>query len=214
MFGPFSYKLIEVLQQNDLPGKTAQYKMAPSHRGTPLDYSLQNKTPRKSCVLMLFYPKENIPYLAFILRPDYEGVHSGQIGFPGGKIEEADLTLADTALREAREEIGIEISSVNIIKQLTALYIPVSNYLVFPFVGITNQYPAFKIDPKEVKQLIEMPISEIFRTDIKNTIQIKINDNNTIEAPCYTILEHKIWGATAMMLSELHEVLLRMEKSK
>lgn len=212
MFGLFSDKLKQALLQTDLPGENAQLKMAPKHRGTTLDYSQHNKTSRKSCVLMLFYPKKDIPHLALTLRPDYEGVHSGQVSFPGGKIEDSDLTLADTALREANEEIGIDTSTVIIIKQLTALYIPVSNFLVYPFIGITNQYPAFNIDPKEVKQLIEVPVSEIFRTDIKNTAYIKIKENSTIEAPCYTILEHTIWGATAMMLSELHEVLLRMEK--
>jgi 8-oxo-dGTP pyrophosphatase MutT (NUDIX family) len=180
--------------------------MAPQHRASTVEYLKDNPNPKKSCVLILFYPKENIPHVALTLRAEYKGAHSGQVSFPGGKTEETDQSLEYTALRETQEEIGIDLTTIAIVGKLTGLYIPVSGFWVYPFVGVMNHYPLFTLDVQEVKQLIEVPITEIMKDDIISTTRFKIRDNISIEAPCYTIQGHIVWGATAMILSELREI--------
>ncbi len=209
MFTEFSHQIKLALQQT-LPGEKAQHIMAPQHRVSTEEYLKYNPNPKKSCVLILFYPKENKPHLVLTLRHNYKGAHSGQISFPGGKTEERDPTPEATALRETEEEIGIDSSTIDIIGKLSGLYIPVSGFWVNPFVAISNQYPSFNINEKEVKELIEVPLIEIMRNDIVSTTQFIIKDNITINAPCYIIQGRIVWGATAMMLAELKEVLIKL----
>lgn len=211
MFTTFSEKLKQALQEN-LPGEKAQFLMAPGHRASTEEYLTLNPNPKKSCVLILFYPKENIPHLVLTLRSEYKGAHSGQVSFPGGKIEERDLTLEDTAIRETQEEIGVASSTFQIIGQLTGLYIPVSGFWVYPFVAVAHQHPVFFPDIKEVKQLIEVPLMELVKDNITSTTHVKIKDIVSIKVPCYTIQGHIVWGATAMMLSELRAILLKALK--
>jgi 8-oxo-dGTP pyrophosphatase MutT (NUDIX family) len=208
MFLEFVDHLTEALNET-LPGESAQRLMAPPHRVSTEEYLRLNRNAKKSSVLILFYPKNNIPHLALILRNEYKGVHSGQVSFPGGKIEEKDASPEATALRETREEIGIDAPNITIIGKLTKLYIPVSNFWVYPFVGMLSYSPIFNIDVKEVKQLIEVPIKEILSENIISTAYIKLKDDIKIKVPVFNLQEHIIWGATAMMLSELREILFK-----
>ncbi len=196
-------KLIEV----ELPASEAHYKMAPLERIIELNTAeIENKNPKKAAVMMLFYPKNGRTHLVLIVRNSYEGVHSAQIAFPGGKYEIEDLTFENTALRETHEEIGIHPKSIQIIMPFTPIYIPPSNFMVYPFLGLSNEELVFAPDSNEVSKIIELPMS-VFLDDntVVNTTMTTSYAKN-IDIPAFKIEEHIVWGATAMMLSELKDV--------
>ncbi|MFZ4413709.1 MAG: NUDIX hydrolase [Bacteroidales bacterium] len=191
----------------DLPSKKAHQRMMPSVRVlSPLDYSI-NASTKQSGVLILLYPKENNLYTVFIQRQDYDGVHSGQIAFPGGKFEKEDITLIQTALREANEEVGIDISSVEVLGQLSELFISHSNFLVLPVVAYMPVAPLFILNNKEVKKIIEVNINEILASESISENEFIGAGNKKIQAPCYNFNNNMVWGATAMIVSELHCIL-------
>lgn len=184
-----------------LPGERAQRKMAPDGRRLRFD---QNGEPLQGAVLILLYPEDGLNVI-MIERAKYDGVHSGQIAFPGGKKENEDVDLQHTALRETFEEIGVRSSEVHILGKLSRLYIPVSNICVFPFVGLLEKPLQFKIDRFEVQRIIQIKVKELM--DPTNCqVATFTGKNYTIEAPCYMVGGVKIWGASAMMLSELLEL--------
>ncbi len=153
--------------------------------------------------MMLLFPKQNIWHTLFMLRPDGQGVHSGQLSFPGGKSEEGE-TPAETALRETMEEVGVEKSEIEIIGELSEVYIPPSNYIVKPFVGLMNETPVFSPSADEVVELIEFPIDNFFQNDIvkeKDIFLPKYNVN--FRAPYFDVNGYTLWGATAMMVQEV-----------
>jgi 8-oxo-dGTP pyrophosphatase MutT (NUDIX family) len=194
--------LVRVGLKSPLPGKASQDKMAPAERSA---LSGTGKFQRGS-VLILLYPHNEELFTVFIKRTIDNTPHSGQISFPGGRIEPGDTSLQETALRETEEETGVFASEVEIIGSLTPLYIEVSNVEVTPFVGACNKKPVFRADPREVDYLIEVKISELLNDDI---IQYKtvISDKSELKAPVYNIGNHYIWGATAMILSEFLDLL-------
>ena len=127
-------KYIPKIEKEKLLSTDAHAKMAPLERISFLkEANYIDKNPKKAAVLMLFYPKKGITHLALIVRNSYPGVHSSQIGFPGGKVEESDFNLEYTALRETHEEVGVHPEKVKIIKPFSEIYIPPSNFLVYPF---------------------------------------------------------------------------------
>lgn len=139
-------------------------------------------------------------------RPEYEGSHSGQISLPGGKIEINDTSLAHTALRETNEELGISEENIQILGNLTSLKIQVSGFEVNPFVGFLKVKPLWKPDPNEVKYLIETPVNTLL--DPSTTMVENRNlHNKNIDVPFFYIRNEKIWGATAMILSEFVEII-------
>lgn len=142
-----------------------------------------------------------------MLRPNYGGVHSGQISFPGGKQEDFDASVIDTALREANEELGILSENVEIIGTLTNLFIPPSNFIVTPVIGVSNNMPSFYPDKKEVEEVIIINFLEFFCKSTLEKMDFVVSDNLTFSAPCYKIGKYKIWGATAMIISELVELI-------
>ena len=213
MFQEFVKKLSEELKK-ELPGFSAQKQMAPLGRKPPSDY-LGKITPKKSAVLMLLFPGTNhrIVKTVFILRPDTEGgSHVGQVALPGGGLDTSDKDLSETALREAEEEIGVDRNSVSLLGGLTPLYIPVSNYMVHPFIGVSNKVPEFKMHPIEVRGLLEADLAELFSEKNKKEVEkfIKVK-NRMLQVPCYEIKGEVIWGATAMILSEFSEIIKRMK---
>jgi 8-oxo-dGTP pyrophosphatase MutT (NUDIX family) len=191
--------LIEALA-GSLPGESAQRKMAPEFRG---DFK-HSDSARNAAVMILIFPYPKLLHTVFIKRNEYPGPHSAQVSFPGGMFELKDENLKTTALRETMEETGIK-TEIEVLGSLTPLYIPVSNFCVTPFIGWMNEIPEFDLDPTEVQYLIEVPIPEIFDNRIKHAEIIKGHEIEFM-APYYNLNNEKIWGATAMMLSEFIEV--------
>ena len=171
------------------------------------EYLQQNPNHRNSAVLMLLFPLNGTIYTALIRRPSYEGMHSGQLALPGGKKEESDETILHTAIRETEEEVGIKIPEENILGKLTPVYIPVSNFLVNPFVGKLNERPDWMPDKHEVESMLEFPLDYLFQHELKERRRISIGKNMFIDAPCYMIDRQVLWGATAMMFAELEALL-------
>jgi 8-oxo-dGTP pyrophosphatase MutT (NUDIX family) len=145
-----------------------------------------------------------------IVRNSYEGVHSAQIAFPGGKFEPKDKTFEITALRETFEEIGIHPDRMEILRPFTHLYIQPSNFLVYPFLGICKEEIFFIPDSSEVAAIIELPLSVFLGDDAIVSVTISTSYASNIMVPAFKIGEHIVWGATAMMLSELKEVLKKV----
>lgn len=200
-------KLVEV----PLPAAEAHFKMAPLERILTLkSVDPTTKNPRDAGVMMLFYPKNGQTNLVLIVRNSYKGVHSSQIAFPGGKYEPEDVNLNITALRETHEEIGIHPSLIEVIKTFTPLYIPPSNFMVHPFLGIAKEALTFIPNIREVADIIELPLSVFLSDEIIVTTNLSTSYANNISVPAFRIEEHLVWGATAMMLSELKEVLKKV----
>ncbi|HLW63132.1 MAG TPA: CoA pyrophosphatase [Flavobacterium sp.] len=182
----------------------AHLKMAPLERVQYLqnyDYSVHN--PKSSAVLSLFYPKNDQAYLLLIVRSSYPGVHSSQIAFPGGKRESGDIDLKHTALRETNEEVGVKMSEINIVKQWSNIYIPPSNFIVSPFMGITEHTPNFILQAEEVSAVIELPVCNLLDDRLIQNIKMSTSYAKNIVVPAFVVEEHIIWGATAMILNEI-----------
>ena len=192
----------------ELPAALAHAKMVPPNREDLLkNIDLWQITPKKAAVMMLFYPKNFQTHLALILRTSYNGVHSSQIAFPGGKVELEDFDLKQTALRETHEEIGIHPNSINVIRAFTQVYIPPSNFMVYPFLGYSHDELEFHLQEDEVAGMVEFPLVDFLDDKILKNTLMKTSYQESIEVPGFQVNEHFIWGATAMMLSELKETL-------
>ena len=193
----------------ELPGEAIQHKMAPIERLSELKKNaIQKQTARKAGVMALFYPSQSLDtHLILILRKTYKGVHSAQVGFPGGKIEPEDQSLLDTALRETEEEVGVNAKSISVLKQLTEIYIPPSDFFVQPFLGVTYQTPTFIPQEEEVEALIEVPLTHFMDDKILTTSTLSTSYATNIQVPAFMLNDHVVWGATAMMLSEVRELL-------
>jgi len=195
--------ILELKKQ--LPGNKAQNLMSPSKR----DHALikhDNSKATISSVLILLYLEKGILNIPLIKRSTGKHKHSGQISLPGGKKEKSDANIEETALRETFEEIGINPSKINVLGELTQLYIPVSNFIVHPIIGIAEDALSFDISEYEVAELIEISINDLFNSNNKYEFVFEKNGYK-IEAPYFNANGHKIWGATAMILSELQQIL-------
>lgn len=193
--------------QQPLPGALAQDRMSSRVR-LPLEVYLEKHPDyRTSAVLMLLYPVDRVVHTLIIRRPSYEGIHSGQLALPGGKKDEADPDAVRTAIRETKEEIGVDVPEENIIGELTSLYIPPSNFLVHSYIAWMDERPQFIPDPREVDVVIEVPLSTFIDPSIKARKRIYIGANTYVDAPCYVLGENLLWGATAMLFSEMEYIL-------
>ena len=200
-FEPFLHQLRRDLQ-GPLPGKAAQYHMAPRPRPGAGFRDRPAVDARRGAVLLLFYPWQDQIHLPLILRPNYGGVHSGQVGLPGGGQEAMDADLTATALREAYEEVGVRNAAVTVLGPLSELFVSASNYLVQPEVGWTDFRPAFHLEPYEVAALIEAPLADFLQPENRQEEVWQLR-NHDVTVPFFHIQEHIIWGATAMILSEM-----------
>lgn len=194
------------ITQTELPSQAAHIKMAPLERIQSLREGLLPKDPRNSAVLILFYPKGEATHFILIQRNTYAGIHSAQISFPGGKQEPGE-SFTETAIREANEEIGIAPNEIEIIMQFTKLYIPPSNFMVYPFLGISQQQPVFVPNPTEVEKIIEVPLETFLDDGIVINTPVNASYRDNIVVPAFNIDGHVVWGATAMILSELKETI-------
>jgi 8-oxo-dGTP pyrophosphatase MutT (NUDIX family) len=193
---------IENALKKPLPGKKAQHGMAPAYRP---DYELEDVlkfNPRIGGVLLLLDPAGSETKVVMTLRKQYEGTHSGQMSFPGGRQDPADSSIIQTALRETFEEIGVPAHAIRIIGSLSELYIPPSNFLVYPSVGVLQQEAPFLKQENEVEKIVEIPLSFFLDAASRSTAKIKIMGNTEVEVPAYIYDGFTIWGATAIMMSE------------
>jgi 8-oxo-dGTP pyrophosphatase MutT (NUDIX family) len=211
---PLLQLTIEEIQRalaGPLPGRAGQERMAPR---PDLDRWSLPPDCRESGVLLLFYPHttgSHQPELHFVLtrRTEYPGVHSGQISFPGGR-REAEESLPMTALREAHEEIGVLPHTLELLGSLSPLYIPPSNFCIYPFVAYSPTRPIFRLDPTEVAELLETPLSLLFDPTLhKEELEYLPNRREKVVVPFFDLFGHRVWGATAMMLGELLTLLAR-----
>ena len=200
--------LVPKIKNVSLPGEVAHSKMAPPERAElikSIDWA--QVKPKRAAVLMLVFPMDGQAHLALIQRNEYKGVHSAQIAFPGGKIEPTDPTPLHTALRETNEEIGVTVNSVVVARQFSRVYIPPSNFEVTPFLGFVDDEPFFNPDPREVAAMVKVSLAD-FLDDASIVInQMSTSYSQSIGVPAFKLTDKIVWGATAMMLSELKEVL-------
>lgn len=201
--------LIPALLPIDLPFEESHLKMAPKERARFMKEAREKAVdPKFAAVMMLVYPKNDVSFIALILRNSYPGVHASQVAFPGGKVELEDAHLEMTALRETHEEIGIHPDKINVIRSFSEVYIPPSNYVVQPFLGYSSTELTFTIQPEEVAGIIEMPLATLLDERTIVSHQLSSTYAKNIEVPAFLVNEHIVWGATAMMLSELKDVLM------
>ena len=196
--------------QQPLPGREAQYQMAAMDR--PKDHVIKLKKPRVASVLILLYPKNNEPYIVLIERTskNKNDRHAGQISLPGGSHDPEDINYKVTAIRETHEEVGVAKNDIQILGQLSDLPIPVSNFLVHPFVGYCNNTPTFVPEIAEVKSIIEVPLSHLQNPATKQITDLVTPGNFKLSnVPYFNVDGHVLWGATAMILSEFL-VMVRM----
>ncbi len=204
--------LVSELNDKGLPGQKAQLKMAPKVRIPELMKQGDAENAQKSAVLILLFEEHDKIKTVLIKRQEYNGVHSGQISFPGGRKETGDRDLVETAIREANEEIGVECKDINILFPLSTLFIPPSNFLVLPVLAYTNRQAVFIPQPDEVQYTIKTDLADFFETSRVKLKEFQSSSRPTrIFSPCYEIGGHIIWGATAMIISELLEVIKQVK---
>ncbi|RXG28932.1 NUDIX hydrolase [Leeuwenhoekiella palythoae] len=198
-------KQVPKLSNLELLGQEAQFLMAPDERIRALsEMDIEAKKPRWAGVMAVFYPNtKGETTLVLILRKTYKGVHSNQVGFPGGKAETCDESIKHTALRETEEEVGLPQNEINVVKKLTKLYIPPSNFWVQPFIGYVEQTPVFTKEDAEVEAILEVPLEEFLADKSVITQRIDTSYGTMLDVPAFYLSEHVVWGATAMMLSEV-----------
>lgn len=203
-------EIVNFLQRRlaeDLPGQSAHLKMAPQ----PVDMRrFQPKIPsnhRKGAVLVLLYPHEEGVMFPLIKRPVYQGVHSGQIALPGGKMDKTDADLFQTALREAEEEVAVESGKVKLLGKLSDLYIPTSNFLVTPILGSIAEVPKFIPEEREVDAILPTGLNLLLEPDRRKRTILNLGNKFHLDTPYFDLHGEIVWGATAMILSELSHLL-------
>ena len=207
-------KIIEDIRRelNDLPGEAAHKDMIPFRLvasevlKAPIDYKL-------SAVLILLYRQDDALHFILTERQDYDGKHAGQISLPGGKTEPEDLTTRITALRETHEEIGVPAGEIEVLGQMTAVYIPVSNFLIHPYVGFVENIPDLIPDPREVKSILYCSTQDLLRDESRTHTKIQMKNGVWMnDIPAFLLEEKIVWGATAIILNEFKMVLDRFKE--
>ncbi|MDO8999095.1 MAG: CoA pyrophosphatase [Bacteroidota bacterium] len=200
---------LKIELKKTLPGIEVQYEMAPLSRPRVDVKTLEKSQYQLSAVLIVFcLDEDGNVFIPLIERGVYNGLHSGQIGFPGGKFETSDENLQNTAIRECYEEIGLG-SGIEIIGKLTSLFIPVSSFLVEPYVGVCkNKGPLMIPHEQEVKNVLKLFLNNLMNINTIELGELEV-DGNKIKTPYFLVEGYKVWGATAMILNELKTILER-----
>lgn len=208
LFNSFFESVVKIKHLN-LFGEISHAKMSPPYRLKLAEKMKEKeKTAKEAAILALFYPNaQGETCLVLILRKTYKGVHSAQVGFPGGKYELADKDLQVTAIREAEEEIGVPKSIIEVIKKLSPLYIPPSNFMVHPYVAMSKKTPNFIKQDEEVEAIIEVRLTDFLNEENNTTARVSTSFGVTANVPALKLNGHNVWGATAMMLGELKDLL-------
>lgn len=192
----------------DRPGLSGWSRMMPQPRGIMPPPGQQ---PRQAGVLLLLYPLDGRLHVVLTKRTEDLKTHKGQISLPGGGVEAGEVPAA-AALREAHEELGVVSESVAVLGKLTPLYLPPSNYFVHPVVAYAALRPAFLPDPREVAEVLEVPLAALLDAD---TVAEETWDLRGVDTrvPYYRVGPHKVWGATAMVLAEMAAVVSAIQLS-
>lgn len=197
-----------------LPGVEAHLRLAPEMRINDIKIGITPDHAIESAVLIILYPSKNRLHTVVILRNEYDGAHSGQISLPGGKSEDSDIDYQQTALREAEEEIGIRPSQMEILGMLSRFYVRPSNFVINPYIAFCTHKPDFHPDAIEVQRIIEIDIFDEINSDRIVTKTITFKNKMQVNAPGFEVGGEFMWGATAMIFSELIHVLKNVaEKS-
>lgn len=191
--------------EDELPGRQAQWKMAPIGRNVEIEVPDDRKL---ACVLLLLIPKGKDWHITIIERVSDipEDPHAGQLSFPGGKFEETDYSYQDCALRETEEELGVNPAEIGIIGELTSLYVNVSNFLIYPFIGFMGDFPEFNPQKTEVKHVFTTPINHFLGARNKKKTDLEVRGGIIKDVPYYDINNKVLWGASAMMMSEFEHL--------
>ena len=193
--------------EQPLPGETAQYRMAPPARPRLADALPDPESARQGAVLPYLFPHQSEWRLVLMQRTADAGPHSGQISIPGGQVESGENHL-QAALREFGEETGVVVERRQLLGELSTLYIPVSRFLVQPFVAYADTRPTFDPDPVEVAGIIEMRIDALLDDASTRHRTMHVRGRSIERVPYFDVDGHHVWGATAMILSELKALLL------
>lgn len=214
-------KTIEILSklenafQTELPGLKAHREMAPLDRILDINLIPDIDQYRKSAVSIILYQHQDELRFILIQRPIYEGTHGGQISFPGGKQEEIDSDLENTARRETFEEIGVQLNENQLIGSLSAVVIPVSKFCVEPYLYFIEEQPVFTPDEREVAYIIETPLLHLLNDENKKSKSIELSNGVKMKnVPYFELASKTVWGATALILNELKWLLKEDEKFK
>ena len=205
-------KSVSKIKNIPLPAEVSHFKMVPPFRQELLKKQKEAiKKAKHAGVLSLFYPDEDMETkFVLILRKTYKGVHPAQVAFPGGKLEAQDASLRDTALRETFEEVGVPIDTVQIVRSISQVYIPPSNFYVHPFIGFTQTTPQFIKQDDEVEALIEIDLEHFLDEQSLISKKVKTSYSIEVEVPAFKLNDYVVWGATAMMLSEIKDLLKQL----
>ena len=202
----FFIKIKESLA-NELPGESAQLSMSPLKRKI---HPTEVKNSKESAVAIVLFQSNNTIYSLLLQRPEYSGIHSGQICLPGGKVDIIDDSLVETAIRECFEETGIPANKLELLGDLTPVYIPVSNHHVQPFVFLHRGEPNLIPDKREVVQIIPFEIHQLLNHKIIKRKDIFSNQKTLKNIPYFDIHNKMVWGATAVILNEFKEILKKV----
>lgn len=207
-FNTFLESVVKI-KHLQLFGEESHAKLSPPYRLKLAERMREKaKEAKIAAVLALFYPNnEDETHLVLILRNTYKGVHSAQVGFPGGKYEEADTDLMITALRETEEEVGVSQDSITVLKKISPLYIPPSNFMVHPFIAVSKSALKFKKQDEEVEAIIEVKLRDFIDDANVITARVPTSFNVEVDVPAFKLNGHVVWGATAMMLGEIKDLL-------
>ncbi len=202
-------EVIPKIKKLPLPGTPSQFKLSPPFRTALIEkYKEAMKDAKKAAVVAIIFPKgiHRELHIALILRKAYKGVHSAQIGFPGGKLEIGE-SLKQAAIREVEEEIGVTSSQYTIVKRMTEVYIPPSNFYVQSFLGVSDQELKFIKQDEEVEEVVEVALSALLDdVNMKDSL-VHTSLKRDLNVPSFILEGHIVWGATAMMLSEIKDLL-------
>ena len=198
---------IQTIKEAQLGGLASQFRLAPKMRLNYNEEKIAARNPKKAAVLALFYPnKDGETCFLLTQRASYKGTHSAQISFPGGKIEKSDKNLKETAIRETFEEVGVSEDSIKVIREITDVYIPPSNFLATPFIAYSEEKPELVIN-HEVDHTFDVLLKDLLDDSNISSINITTSYAKNIDVPCFKLNNYIVWGATAMMLNEIKELL-------
>lgn len=207
---PVDLNILRETLMGELPGEDAHVAMSPIGRGRSSEALKQARHVRESAVALVIY--ESAEGLASILiqRPTYKGAHSGQICLPGGKREKGERDLIQTAIRECVEETGLKANQLHHIGELTPVFIPVSGYHVFPYVFEYSGALEFVPDAREVDEILPFQLGQLLQRDTLQKTDIHLHDERVLrDVPHFAIHGRVVWGATALILHEFKEILIK-----